>query len=101
MRSIIRGRRRRHESTTEARRHGEKLFHVLIVESRLLNNRRSPEVAFLRVSVPPWWIRLWDHPVKHQRTTVELATDDFLRHLRERNASLHTIKAYAGDLDSF
>ena len=39
--------------------------------------------------------------MKHQRTIVELATDDFLRHLRERNASLHTIKAYAGDLNSF
>ncbi|HEX7424067.1 MAG TPA: tyrosine recombinase XerC [Terriglobales bacterium] len=38
---------------------------------------------------------------KHPRTTVERATDDFLRHLRERNASAHTIKAYAGDLDSF
>ena len=38
---------------------------------------------------------------KHPRTTVELATDDFLRHLRERNASAHTIKAYAGDLDVF
>ena len=38
---------------------------------------------------------------KHQRTIVERATDDFLRHLRERNASAHTIKAYAGDLDVF
>jgi integrase/recombinase XerC len=38
---------------------------------------------------------------KHPHTTVERATDDFLRHLRERNASAHTIKAYAGDLDSF
>ena len=38
---------------------------------------------------------------KNQRTIVELATDDFLRHLRERNASAHTIKAYTGDLDSF
>ena len=38
---------------------------------------------------------------QHQRTTVELAADDFLRHLRERNASAHTIKAYTGDLDSF
>src|SRR5450755_557318 len=37
----------------------------------------------------------------HRRTTVELATDDFLRHLREKNASAHTIKAYAGDLDVF
>ena len=36
-----------------------------------------------------------------QRTTVERATDSFLRHLRERNASVHTIKAYAGDLDAF
>ena len=35
------------------------------------------------------------------RTIVERATDDFLRHLRESNASAHTIKAYAGDLDAF
>jgi integrase/recombinase XerC len=35
------------------------------------------------------------------RNIVEHATDDFLRHLRERNASAHTIKAYAGDLDVF
>ena len=33
-----------------------------------------------------------------KRTTVEKATDEFLRVLRERNASAHTIKAYAGDL---
>ena len=32
---------------------------------------------------------------------VERATDDFLRHLRERNASVHTIKAYRGDLANF
>jgi integrase/recombinase XerC len=38
---------------------------------------------------------------EHQRTIVERATDDFLRHLRERNASAHTIKAYTGDLDCF
>lgn len=36
-----------------------------------------------------------------KRTIVERATDDFLRHLRERNASAHTIKAYTGDLDVF
>ncbi len=35
------------------------------------------------------------------RTPVERATDSFLRHLREGNASTHTIKAYAGDLDVF
>ena len=39
--------------------------------------------------------------MKQPRTIVELATDDFLRHLRERNASAHTIKAYTGDLDVF
>lgn len=37
----------------------------------------------------------------HSRTIIERATDDFLRHLRERNASAHTIKAYTGDLDTF
>src|SRR6266481_9585005 len=37
----------------------------------------------------------------NSRTIVERATDDFLRHLRERNASAHTIKAYTGDLDVF
>jgi integrase/recombinase XerC len=36
-----------------------------------------------------------------KRTTVEKAVDQFLRMLRERNASLHTIKAYAGDLEGF
>ena len=36
-----------------------------------------------------------------RRTIVERATDDFLRHLRERNASHHTIKAYTCDLDVF
>jgi integrase/recombinase XerC len=39
--------------------------------------------------------------MKQPRTIVERATDDFLRHLRERNASAHTIKAYTGDLDCF
>jgi integrase/recombinase XerC len=39
--------------------------------------------------------------MRQARTIVERATDDFLRHLGEGNASSHTIKAYAGDLDVF
>jgi integrase/recombinase XerC len=38
---------------------------------------------------------------QHRRTTVERATDQFLRMMRGRNASAHTIKAYAGDLETF
>ncbi len=38
---------------------------------------------------------------ENRRTVVERAIDEFLRSLRERNASLHTIKAYAQDLDVF
>ena len=38
---------------------------------------------------------------KHARTVVEKATDQFLLTLRQRNASAHTIKAYAGDLENF
>src|SRR5260370_32865885 len=35
------------------------------------------------------------------RTTVGKAVADFMRHLGERNASLHTIKAYSRDLSLF
>lgn len=34
-------------------------------------------------------------------TVVSKAVADFLQHLRERNSSQHTIKAYAGDLANF
>ncbi len=34
-------------------------------------------------------------------TLASRAVADFLRHLRERNASAHTIKAYSGDLEKF
>jgi integrase/recombinase XerC len=35
------------------------------------------------------------------KTTVDKAVADFIRHLGERNASLHTIKAYSRDLSLF
>ena len=35
------------------------------------------------------------------RTTIGKAVDEFLRVLLQRNASAHTIKAYAGDLEAF
>jgi integrase/recombinase XerC len=38
---------------------------------------------------------------KHQRTVVQKAADEFLKTLKHRNASLHTVKAYRGDLDNF
>src|SRR6266481_9610501 len=38
---------------------------------------------------------------KEARTTVSKAVADFLHHLRERNASQHTIKAYSRDLALF
>src|SRR5579862_5159368 len=37
----------------------------------------------------------------NRKTIVGKAVDQFLRSLRERNASVHTIKAYAGDLANF
>jgi integrase/recombinase XerC len=44
---------------------------------------------------------LMNEGLTQKRTIVERATDQFLRVLRERNASAHTIKAYAGDLENF
>jgi integrase/recombinase XerC len=39
--------------------------------------------------------------LKSRRTVVERAIDEFLRSLRERNASAHTMTAYARDLQRF
>ncbi len=44
---------------------------------------------------------LGDMDKKSSRTTVEKAIDKFLHSLRQRNASVHTLKAYTGDLDNF
>lgn len=35
------------------------------------------------------------------KPAIEIAAQDFLRHLRESNSSVHTIKAYSGDLALF
>jgi len=44
---------------------------------------------------------LGDMDKKSSRTPVEKAIDKFLHSLRQRNASVHTLKAYTGDLDNF
>lgn len=38
---------------------------------------------------------------KQPRTIIEKSVERFLRTLKERNASVHTIKAYTGDLENF
>ena len=40
-------------------------------------------------------------PAKNGRTEIQKAADRFLRTLAQRNASKHTLKAYATDLDKF
>jgi integrase/recombinase XerC len=44
---------------------------------------------------------LGDMDKKSSRTPVQKAIDKFLHSLRQRNASVHTLKAYTGDLDNF
>ena len=44
---------------------------------------------------------LGDMAKKSSRAPVEKAIDQFLHSLRQRNASVHTLKAYTGDLDNF
>src|SRR5580704_3472758 len=44
---------------------------------------------------------LGDMDKKSTRTPVEKAIDKFLHSLRQRNASVHTLKAYTGDLGNF
>jgi integrase/recombinase XerC len=39
--------------------------------------------------------------LKNDRTRAEKAIEKFLQSLRQRNASVHTIKAYTGDLENF
>jgi integrase/recombinase XerC len=39
--------------------------------------------------------------LKNDRTRAEKAIEKFLQSLRQRNASVHTIKAYSGDLENF
>ena len=41
------------------------------------------------------------HGITPKATVVEKAVHDFLQSLRQRNASVHTIKAYSGDLEEF
>ncbi len=36
-----------------------------------------------------------------RRTTIQKAADEFLRTLQQRNSSIHTLKAYSGDLEVF
>src|SRR5258708_29137313 len=64
--------------------------------------RNSTGIWFLKLQITNHQLQIFFMAAaNNSRTIVERATDDFLRHLRERNASAHTIKAYTGDLDTF
>ena len=64
--------------------------------------RHSESRILLCVSVP-LVVRSVLHPMvtKFDRTVVEKLIDKFLQSLRQRNASVHTIKAYSQDLSNF
>jgi integrase/recombinase XerC len=60
----------------------------------------KPHGIFLHDSAPPWW-KVGCMTVRSKSTLVDRAVRDFLQSLGQRNASVHTIKAYRGDLDEF
>jgi integrase/recombinase XerC len=66
--------------TTETRRHGETKNYLDVSSPCLRGEKRI---------------------MPDRKTIVAKAVEQFLRSLRERNASVHTIKAYTGDLENF